>query len=380
MSEVHEVTPRDLDSPAATTQAPAATVVPLRRAANAGAGNTRTFSSPGPAKSPRCEDRRGAGARVGAQAPDDLEDHGPVERFFRQGLSLSHDLEPALRGVLEQTLESPGSLARARIAYDVMTGLGCPQQQALDLAIGVEYLHTASLLFDDLPAMDDATERRGRTCAHVRFGEAPTLLGALGLIARGYELLWASFGPLDARRRAAAGALVGSCLGPDGVIDGQARDLGFVSWAGREPSPEDVLDVARGKTVTLIRLSIVLPGLVAGADRDEIAELERVAESSGLAYQVLDDCKDVLMSAQESGKSTARDEQAGRPNFPSVAGWGTTIAFLRDAVATVADANDRLCARRTSWSALRPLQMFLAAELAQLELRLACPLRPARAV
>ena len=374
------MTPRDLESPAAAPTATATTVVPLRRTASSGAGNTRAFSSPGSAKAPHDEAPRATDGRVGTPVAGNQKDHDPVERFFREALTLGPDLEPALRGVLEQTLEWPGSLARARVAYDVMTGLGCPRQQALDLAIGVEYLHTASLLFDDLPAMDDATERRGRTCAHVRFGEAPTLLGALGLIARGYELLWASFGPLDAERRARAGALVGSCLGPAGVIDGQARDLGFESWAGPLPTPEDVLDVARGKTVTLIRLSVVLPGLVAGADAEEIAELERVAESSGLAYQVLDDCKDVLMSARESGKSTARDEEAGRPNFPSVAGWDTTMVFLRDAVATVTEANDRLCARRASWSALRPLQRFLAAELAQLEQRIGCPLRPARAV
>ena len=75
--------------------------------------------------------------------------------------------------------------------------------------------------------MDDARERRGRPCPHRTHGEASATLGALALITRAYGLLWEVLGTLDGERRARAGALVGECLGAEGILDGQARDLRF---------------------------------------------------------------------------------------------------------------------------------------------------------
>ena len=127
--------------------------------------------------------------------------------------------------------------------------------------MAIEYFHTASLVFDDMPAMDDARERRGAPCVHHRFDEATATLAALALINRAYALLWQVLGSLPDAARDAAARLVGDCLGAQGILSGQSRDLQFESSPRRE---HDVLAVAVGKTVTLIRLTLLLPALIAG--------------------------------------------------------------------------------------------------------------------
>ena len=261
-----------------------------------------------------------------------------VRHAYRDSFPLAPALEPHLRGVLEDALGSPGSLVRMQLAYGMARNGRVERDRALRLAVAVEYFHTASLLFDDLPSMDDATDRRGRLCAHVVWGESAAVLGALALIARGYELLWQAIAELSPPRRARAAVLVAACLGAGGVLDGQARDLHFGSTA---PTVHGVLEVARGKTVPMIRLTLLLPALVGRAGASSLDGLDRLAHLWGLAYQVLDDFQDVLMSREESGKSSARDAALSRPNLALHAGCAAALAQLDDLLREAAGELDR---------------------------------------
>lgn len=262
-----------------------------------------------------------------------------VAASFRELLPLAGPLEPHLRGVVESSLGHPGSLFRAQLVFAGARRRGMAAEPARELAVAIEYFHTASLLFDDLPAMDDARERRGFPCAHVRYGEAAAMLGALALVNQGYALLWRVLGALPRGRAARAAQLVNECLGLYGILDGQARDLHF-RFSPRGEA--DVLAVARGKTVTLIRLTLVLPALAGGARKAELAELEKLAAAWGHAYQIADDFKDLLMNDDETGKSVRRDGQLGRPNLPMAIGADEAFARLEDWLRQSADAVARL--------------------------------------
>jgi geranylgeranyl pyrophosphate synthase len=260
-----------------------------------------------------------------------------VRRAFRALLPLDDGLEEHLRGALADVLAHPGNLVRAQLVYGLLTARGAGRRRALVLATAVEYFHTASLVFDDLPAMDDAAVRRGHPCPHVVHGEAAATLAGLALITRAYELLWQSLEavPPAARRRAAA--LVAECLGVGGVLDGQARDLHYDPRSG---GPAPVTAVALGKTVPLIRLALVLPAHVAGVAEEGVALLERLAVAWGLAYQAVDDFRDLLARGDESGKSSARDALLGRPNLAHRVGrrraFERLSALLADGRALVA--------------------------------------------
>jgi len=98
-------------------------------------------------------------------------------------------------------LGTPGSLVRPEIILEISLGYGLSQAAATDLAIGLEYFHTASLLCDDLPSIDDASERRGTPCAHLKFGDAGAILAALALVNRAYALTRRSVSACLSERR-----------------------------------------------------------------------------------------------------------------------------------------------------------------------------------
>jgi geranylgeranyl pyrophosphate synthase len=291
-----------------------------------------------------------------------------VRRAFAAMMPLDGCRDPRLRGVVADVLEHPGSLARAQLAYGLGVRRGLEASRALKLAVAVEYFHSASLLFDDMPSMDDASERRGHPCPHLVYGEAAATLGALALITRAYALLWDAIGEGPSPRRAAAAALVSECLGLAGILDGQARDVHFRREGA---SPEQVAEVAVAKTVPLIRLAMVLPALVAGDDPETIGRLERLAAAWGLAYQILDDFKDRLMGPEETGKTAGRDEGLGRPNLPALTGPHRAFARLGHLLAQSRTIVDALAeGEEESWAPVEGLQTFMEEEARDVEERL----------
>ena len=119
---------------------------------------------------------------------------------FRDALPVDDRIEAHLGATIRDILDHPGRLIRAQLAFRVQSDRGVEPAAARDLAVAIEYFHTASLVFDDLPSMDDAKTRRGRPCPHLVYGEASAVLGALALITRGYALLWRCLDGLTAER------------------------------------------------------------------------------------------------------------------------------------------------------------------------------------
>lgn len=277
-------------------------------------------------------------------APDD------VGALYRGSLSVPAR-EPRLRGVIADTLATPGSLVRLRLGLLAGKLLGLPTDTARSLATAFEYFHTASLLLDDLPCMDNANERRGRPTAHVVYGEAPAVLGALAFINRAYRLLWRSFSGALPMNRDRAAQHAERCLGAAGVLDGQSLDLNFGDTDG---SSRMASRAALGKTVSLLRLTLVTPAHLAGADRRETMLLDRLAVYWGLAYQIADDFND-LQPNNGSRKSNGRDAVQGRPNFVLAAGREAAVARLNRLMKLVQTTFEHLLATRSGWNALAPM-------------------------
>lgn len=244
---------------------------------------------------------------------------------FQQSLPAGSGTENNLGAAMRHALTHGGSMLRARLCYRIARAFHLPDKCATDLSISVELFHTASLLFDDLPCMDNAEERRGAPCVHKLFGDGTAILAALGLINKAYALLWGALheAPADLRKRCAE--FVERNLGIDGILNGQSYDLQFRS-AG--PGAASIMRVAVGKTVSLIRLALVLPAMLGGASKVELATLNKLSVFWGLAYQITDDLKDVLKSSAEARKTTHRDAMLGRPNIAIAEGPVRTSQIL----------------------------------------------------
>lgn len=244
---------------------------------------------------------------------------------FSCGLPLPATLDPHFEEALRHVLDNPGSLVRPRMVYQVATAYGLRPSPATDLAIALEYFHTASLLFDDLPCMDNARERRGVPCVHLAFGEAGAILAALALINRAYSLTWQAASECSPYRQRQALSYVEQYLGVGGLLNGQSLDLHYATLPHNRATTERI---AQGKTVSLIRLTLALPAMLGGASAREIQLLERLAMHWGLGYQIVDDLKDVLHSAAESGKTAARDLLLDRPNIAFAIGTSGAVDRL----------------------------------------------------
>ncbi len=276
--------------------------------------------------------------------------HDPLLAALREFAPGSPRVEAHLDAALLQATGEPGKLVRARLVLAAARVHGMGEEAALQLACAVEYFHTASLLLDDLPCMDDADTRRGLPCVHRVHGEATAILAALALINRAYALAGFAFADQPLAVRLQAQACVDGCLGADGLVGGQAADLRFAE------GPRDAREVSRiaaAKTGALFWMAVFVPALAARPDADERRDLKRLCVCWGLAFQALDDLGDVLKAEAETGKSTGRDLALARPNLALALGVPATRARIARLarIAGVAAAN--LEKRHARWSYLR---------------------------
>ena len=280
-----------------------------------------------------------------------------LREAFRNNLPLPAHTEPHLQAALRHLLDHPGSMVRPRTVMQMALAYDIDPQAAMALAVALEYFHTASIVFDDLPCMDDGVSRRGVPCVHVPFGDAAAILAALALVNRAYALTWKAIAAAPESARPLASDYLEARLGVHGLLNGQSLDLNYF---GMPHNRETVDRVASGKTASLIRLTLVLPAIIGVASKHEIRHLERIATCWGLAYQILDDLKDVLQSSAESGKSSARDLQLDRPNVALVLGVPAAMQRLTRLV----EIGNRALARAV---ADRPALQFLVRLRADLE-------------
>jgi geranylgeranyl pyrophosphate synthase len=289
-------------------------------------------------------------------------DAKPFADAFSAGLLLPETLDPDFEDAVRHVLDNPGSLVRPRLVIQMATAYGLDTVHAQQLAVALEYFHTASLLFDDLPCMDNALERRGAPCTHLVFGEEGAILTALALINRAYALTWRAVAGCPQHRQAGALSFIERSLGVEGVLNGQSLDLHYSRLPHTRQTTEHI---ARGKTVSLIHLTLALPAMLGGASARELQQIERISLFWGLGYQIVDDLKDVLQSAGQTGKTPDRDALLGHPNIAAVMGIRGAVRRLTRFI----DLGDRvlhsLLASRPELDFLERLRNELQQELAR---------------
>lgn len=169
--------------------------------------------------------------------------------------------------------------------------VGGQTHDALAAAAAVEFVHTSSLIFDDLPCMDNAAERRGRTALHHRYGEGLAVLVAIAFLNSAYSLvLQTNGGANETARAVAAHQELVECVGESGMIGGQSVDLA----AHVLLAPEAVRNL---KTSALMRLALRVGAIRAGGTARQLAALSRYAALMGDAYQISDDVLDLIEDA-----------------------------------------------------------------------------------
>lgn len=259
--------------------------------------------------------------------------------------------ESHLHAAVIQATGQPGKLVRAQLVADAAVHHGLTESQALQLACAIEYYHTASLLLDDLPCMDDAALRRGLPCVHRTHGDATTILASLALINRAYTLIGLALVEQPPEVRLQTQFCLDAALGSHGLVGGQAADLRF---AESNRHPRHIGRIALGKTGALFSLAVQLPALCAQPDATERHALHALRVYWGLAFQIADDLHDVLANPMQAGKTTGRDRALARPNLALALGVPATRRRLEKLVRLAAHTTARLVSRNAErWGYLQ---------------------------
>jgi geranylgeranyl diphosphate synthase, type II len=205
------------------------------------------------------------------------------------------------------------SIEAARTVSDATDGVAAA-------ACSLELIHTYSLIHDDLPALDNDDYRRGKLTNHKVFGDAMAILAGDALLTLAFQVLAEL--PVTGDRRARLIAELSRASGTvGGMIGGQVADL---EGEGKPPEPQLLETIHRAKTGALLRASLRMGAMYAGATEEQYNALSCYGEHVGLAFQIVDDILDVEESSESLGKTAGKDAQQHKITFPAVYGLETS--------------------------------------------------------
>ena len=229
-----------------------------------------------------------------------------IEKSLREHLPLAPPkIETQFNEAVEYALFSGGKRLRPVLTLLGAELFGGKPEMMLPAAVAGEFIHTSSLIFDDLPCMDNARERRGKTSVHEKYGEGLAILVAIGFLNASYGLVFVNHAGFPERAMLAHAEIV-ECVGASGMIGGQSVDLAVAKGAGAVTGENyDSESVRNLKTSALMRLSLRVGAILAGASYLDLATLSRFAELLGDAYQLSDD----LLDQEEDGATFGDDRQ-----------------------------------------------------------------------
>lgn len=225
------------------------------------------------------------------------EDKKPqIETALREHLPFAPvHIETRFNEAVEYALFSGGKRLRPVLTLLGAELVGGTSDLIVPSAVAVEFIHTSSLIFDDLPCMDDSNERRGKTSLHEKFGEGLAVLVGIGFLNAAYNLVFLNHKHSPELAIQAHSEIV-ECVGAAGMVGGQSVDLALAKGANSNDfSSEDYKfeSVRNLKTSALMRLALRVGAILAGANHLELKNLSRFARILGNAYQLSDDLLDL---------------------------------------------------------------------------------------
>lgn len=225
---------------------------------------------------------------------------------------------------------SGGKRLRPFLTLECASLFGVDKEAAVNAAACIEFIHTYSLIHDDLPAMDDDDMRRGKPSCHKQFGEATAILAGDGLLTFAFEVMADRKVHPDPQVRCELIRTVAKAAGVHGMVGGQMMDL---DAEDRELELDEIIRLQRLKTGEMFAVSCEAGAILGKAPEQMRNRLSRYAHDIGLAFQITDDLLDVEGTREETGKEVGKDATAGKATLVEMMG----IERARDHAETLAD-------------------------------------------
>lgn len=242
-----------------------------------------------------------------------------VDQFLGQSLPDTLRDPEKLYESMRYSLLGGGKRVRPILTIAAAQALGYDNDAMLPFAASLEFVHTYSLIHDDLPAMDDDDYRRGRLTNHKVFGDGMAILAGDALLTMAFELC--------SRDEGDHGLTVGQQLtivrelafgsGHQGMVGGQVMDI---QAENQDVELAQLQKIHSHKTGQLIRAAVRIGGIIGGASSMQLQSLTGYAEDIGLAFQIADDVLNMVGTREELGKDAGTDEKRGKKTYPSFFG------------------------------------------------------------
>lgn len=234
----------------------------------------------------------------------------------------------AMLDAMAYSLNNGGKRIRPVLTLEFCRLCGGDYESAIPFALGVEMIHTYSLIHDDLPCMDNDDMRRGKPSSHKVYGEANALLAGDGLLTLAFETVLSA--ELSADKKAKAALELAKAAGVSGMIGGQVMDL---ANEGKSVTLDAIRATDRLKTGEMIRVAAVMGCIAAGAHEERIKAAEEYCANIGLAFQIVDDILDVTSDDVTLGKPVGSDSENEKSTYVSHLGIEESICYARELTA-----------------------------------------------
>jgi geranylgeranyl diphosphate synthase type II len=249
--------------------------------------------------------------------PDFFEaDHAAIEAALDKLLPREETPPPSIHRAMRYSVFAGGKRIRPILCLEASRMFTPNPDGAIHAGCAIEFIHTYSLIHDDLPALDNDDLRRGKPTCHKAFTEALAILAGDALLTLAFQTL--ANVPIEAARRVRVVAEISAAAGTvNGMVGGQVAD---VEAEGKAVSAATLEYIHRSKTAALIRGSVVAGAIAGGAPDQDVERLRRFGESIGWAFQVVDDILDVEESSAALGKTAGKDQAQHKATYPALYG------------------------------------------------------------
>ncbi len=256
-----------------------------------------------------------------------------IENRLGELLPNCYDGQDLVVNAMRYSLSNGGKRLRPIFCIEFAKALGAERYFALDVACALEFIHTYSLIHDDLPCMDNDDMRRGKPSCHKRFDEATALLAGDALLTEAFGLIADS--ELSDSQKVMAIGLLSQNSGVLGMIGGQVIDLKYES---ESPTLEQLFSVHKLKTGALISAACLMGCIIGNATESQLAAASSFAYNLGIAFQIKDDILDVVGDAETLGKPVGSDADNNKTTYVSLAGLEKAQADVEKYTALAIDS------------------------------------------
>jgi geranylgeranyl diphosphate synthase, type II len=269
------------------------------------------------------------------------EDRAAVDAALDRLMPDENTQPPSIHQAMRYSVQAGGKRVRPILCLESARIFSEDVTPVLPVACALEFIHTYSLIHDDLPALDNDDLRRGKPTCHKKFNEATAILAGDALLTLAFETL--ANAPIEPARRVAILSHVAASAGTvNGMVGGQVADI---EAEGRSIAPAELEYIHRSKTAALIRASVAAGAIGGGADDKDVEHLKRFGETIGWAFQVVDDILDVEESSASLGKTAGKDIAQKKATYPSIYGLEKSRQFAKEledrAMAEIAPYGER---------------------------------------